>query len=71
MGMTKREIASRLRQLADRVDPDLRETTEDVQWSGPVQTREEVTGMGTKSKNKNMGNSGFSGGQPVQLEAAS
>ncbi len=70
MTLTKRQIASRLRELADQIDPDLRNTTEEVAWTGPVQTREEVVGTSTKGKNKNFSNSGFGGGQPEQLEAA-
>ncbi len=48
----------------------LLETTEDEQKTGPVQVREEVVGTSSKAKNKNMGNSGFSGGQIARFEAA-
>ena len=46
------------------------QTTEDEQKTGPVQVREEVVGTSSKAKNKNMGNSGFSGGNPERREAA-
>lgn len=38
--------------------------------SGPEQCREEVTGLSTKGKNKNMSNSGFGGGTMARLAAA-
>jgi len=60
---TKRDIIKGLRLLADVMERDLRNTAMDEPWTGPDQTRENVVGTGTKSKNKNMGNSGFSGGQ--------
>jgi len=37
---------------------------------GPEQCREEVTGLSTSGKNKNMSNSGFGGGTMVRLAAA-
>lgn len=37
---------------------------------GPEQCREEVTGLSTAGKNKNMSNSGFGGGAIVRLAAA-
>ncbi len=54
--------------LADVLDPpkDLPATAEEAsagKTTGPVQVREEVVGTSSKAKNKNMGNSGFSGGE--------
>ncbi len=31
-------------------------------WSGPIAEREQITGLSTRGKNKNFGNSGFAGG---------
>lgn len=60
-----------LTKAAIYIDLHLLDTTADeVNTSGPDQTREEVTGLGTKIKNKNLSNSGFSGGSPLRLMAA-
>lgn len=48
------------------LDPDtgIETETAEAKLTGPESSREEVTGVGTKAKNKNYSNTGFGGGKP-------
>jgi hypothetical protein len=45
--------------------------TADAKETGPESSREEVAGISTRGKSSNFSNTGFSGGSPERLAAAS
>ena len=61
-------------ELAERATKEAKQIIKELKLEnnlgGPEQCREEVTGLGTRATNKNLGNSGFSGGSMMRLAAA-